>query len=48
MGSPGIFGLGGRKAKIRAGLRDESEEFLLTAAKEILENLLEKMQEPAT
>ena len=48
VGSPGIFGLGGRKARIRAALREESEELLLTAAKEILEKLLEKMQEKAT
>ena len=48
VGSPGLFGLGGRKARIRAALREESEENLLTAAREILENLLEKMQEKAT
>lgn len=48
VGSPGIFGLGGRKAKIRAALREESEELLLSSAKEILENLLERVQEKAT
>ncbi|MCX5892509.1 MAG: protein jag [Deltaproteobacteria bacterium] len=48
VGSPGLFGLGGRKARIRAALREEPEENLLTAAREILENLLEKMQEKAT
>jgi spoIIIJ-associated protein len=48
VGSPGIFGLGGRKARIRAALREESKELLLTAAKELLEKLLEKMQEKAT
>ena len=48
VGSPGLFGLGGRKAKIRAALREESEELLLTSAKEILETLLERMQEKAT
>lgn len=48
VGSPGIFGLGGRKARIRAALREESGEGLLTAAKELLETLLEKMQEKAT
>jgi len=48
VGSPGLFGLGGRKAKIRATRRAESEENLLTAAHEVLENLLEKMQEKAT
>jgi spoIIIJ-associated protein len=47
VGSPGLFGLGGRKAKIRASRRAESEENLLTAAQEVLENLLEKMQEKA-
>lgn len=48
VGSPGLFGLGGRKAKIRASRRAESEENLLMAAKELLENLLERMQEKAT
>jgi spoIIIJ-associated protein len=48
VGSPGIFGLGGRKAKIRAALREASEELVLTAAKEILETILERMQEKAT
>ncbi len=47
VGSPGLFGLGGRKAKIKAALREEPEELLLTAAKEILETLLERMQEKA-
>ncbi len=47
VGSPGLFGLGGRKAKIKAALREESEELLLTSAKEILETLLEQMQEKA-
>ncbi len=48
VGSPGIFGLGGRKAKIRAALREESEELLLTSAQEILETFLELMQEKAS
>lgn len=48
VGSPGLFGLGGRKAKIRAALREESEELLLSSAKEILETILEGMQEKAT
>ena len=48
VGSPGIFGLGGRKAKIRAALREESEELLLSSAKEILETILERVQEQAT
>lgn len=47
VGSPGLFGLGGRKAKIRAALRDESAASLLPAAREMLENLLAKMQEEA-
>jgi spoIIIJ-associated protein len=47
LGSPGLFGLGSRKARIRAALRQESEEELLPLAQELLEQLLEKMQEPA-
>lgn len=46
VGSPGIFGLGGRKARIRAALRGEPEEDLLPLARNILEQLLIKMQEP--
>ena len=45
VGSPGLFGLGGRKAKIRAALREEPEESLLPQAQEILEQLLKKMDE---
>ncbi len=45
VGSPGIFGLGGRKAKIRAALREEPQESLLPQAQEILEQLLQKMDE---
>ncbi len=48
VGSPGIFGLGGRKAKVRAALRQESDEGLLTAAREMLEGLLGHMQEQAS
>jgi spoIIIJ-associated protein len=48
VGSPGIFGLGGKKARIRAALRVEPEEDLLPRAREILEQVLVKMQEPAT
>jgi spoIIIJ-associated protein len=48
VGSPGIFGLGGRKARIRAARPQEPEEDLLPLAREILEQLLAKMQEPAT
>jgi spoIIIJ-associated protein len=46
VGSPGIFGLGGRKARIRAALREEPEVPLLPQAQEILEQLLLKMDEP--
>jgi spoIIIJ-associated protein len=46
VGSPGIFGLGGRKAKIRAAMHEEAEDDLLPLAREILEQLLMKMQEP--
>src|SRR4030042_4857469 len=46
VGSPGLFGLGGRKAKIRAVLREETQAPLLPQAQEILEQLLAKMDEP--
>jgi spoIIIJ-associated protein len=46
VGSPGLFGLGSRKARIRAALREESEENLLPLAQEMLQQLLMKMQEP--
>jgi spoIIIJ-associated protein len=49
VGSPGIFGLGGKKAKIRAARRQEGqEEDLVPQAREILEQLLARMQEQAT
>ena len=48
VGSPGIFGLGGRKARIRAARRAEPEDDLLPLAREILEQVLAKMQEPGT
>jgi spoIIIJ-associated protein len=48
VGSPGIFGLGGRKARIRATLPQEPVDDLLPLAREILEQVLAKMQEPAT
>ena len=48
VGSPGIFGLGGRKARIRATLPQEPGEDLLPLAREILEQVLAKMQEPGT
>lgn len=46
VGSSGLFGLGGRKAKIRVSLREESPASLLPQAQEILEQLLERMDEP--
>jgi len=48
VGSPGIFGLGGRKARIRAARLAEPEDDLLPLAREILEQVLAKMQEPGT
>ena len=48
VGSPGIFGLGGRKARIRAARRTEAEEDLLPLARNLLEQLLIKMREPGT
>jgi len=48
VGSPGIFGLGGRKARIRAARRAEAEEDLVPLARELLEQLLTRMQEPGT
>ena len=48
VGSPGIFGLGGRKARIRAALLEGQEDDLLPRAREILEQVLAKMQEPGT
>lgn len=45
VGSSGLFGLGGRKAKIRAVLREETSASMLPQAQEILEQLLEKMDE---
>jgi spoIIIJ-associated protein len=48
VGSSGIFGLGGRKARVRAAQREEAEEDLLPLAQTILEQLLARMREPAT
>jgi len=45
VGSPGLFGLGGRKAKIRAALREEAQTSMLSQAQEILEQILLKMDE---
>jgi spoIIIJ-associated protein len=47
VGSPGLFGLGGRKARVRAALRDESDAVMLPQAQELLERLLELMGEKA-
>lgn len=47
VGSSGLFGLGSRKARIRAALRGATEEDLLPLAQELLQQLLEKMHEPA-
>lgn len=47
LGSSGIFGLGSRKAKIRAARREELEPSLLLMAQETLEKLLQWMHEPA-
>ena len=48
VGSPGFFGLGGRKAMIRAAQSQDPEDDLLPLAQKILEQTLAKMQEPAT
>ena len=48
VGSPGFFGLGGRKAMIRAAQAQGPEDDLLPLAQQILEQTLAKMQEPAT
>jgi spoIIIJ-associated protein len=47
VGSPGLFGLGGRKARVRVALRDETNAVMLPQAQEILEQLLELMGEKA-
>lgn len=48
VGSPGLFGLGGRKARIRVGVKEAAETELLTLARDLLERLLELMGEKAT
>jgi len=48
VGSPGLFGLGGRKARIRAALREGGAVDLLPQAKGILEQMLELMGKEAT
>jgi spoIIIJ-associated protein len=47
VGSPGLFGLGGRKARIRVALKDEGEADLLPQAQGFLEQLLDLMGEKA-
>jgi spoIIIJ-associated protein len=47
VGSPGLFGLGGRKARVRVTLRDETDADMLPQAQEFLEHLLELMGEKA-
>jgi spoIIIJ-associated protein len=47
VGSPGLFGLGGRKARVRVSLRDESDAAMLPQAQELLERLLDLMGEKA-
>ena len=48
VGSPGIFGLGGRKARVRVVLqRGENDADLLPQAQELLERILELMGEKA-
>lgn len=48
VGSPGIFGLGGRKARVRVQVREEGEADLLPQVRELLERILELMGEKAT
>jgi spoIIIJ-associated protein len=48
VGSPGIFGLGGKKAKIKAGLPGEGDDDLLPLARETLEQVLGYLDESAT
>jgi len=47
VGSPGIFGIGGRKARVRAVPSAEAEPDMLPAAQELLEQFLQKMGESA-
>ncbi|MBW1980030.1 MAG: protein jag [Deltaproteobacteria bacterium] len=47
-GSPGIFGLGTKKAKILVAPKEVEDEVFLTRAKEILEQILSHIQVPAT
>jgi len=47
VGSPGLFGLGSKPAKVRVALRGAAEADLVGQAQEILETILEKMGETA-
>jgi spoIIIJ-associated protein len=47
VGSPGLFGLGGRKARIRVALKGEGDADMLPQAQGILEQILELMGEKA-
>jgi spoIIIJ-associated protein len=47
VGSPGLFGLGSKKAKVRAAVRGASDADLPTQAHEILEQILGHMGEAA-
>jgi|UniRef100_A0A7C3SIE3 spoIIIJ-associated protein len=47
VGSPGLFGLGSKRAKVRAAVREVPEADLLGQAQEILEQILAKMRETA-
>jgi spoIIIJ-associated protein len=47
VGSPGLFGLGSKPAKVRVATRGAPEADLVGQAQEILEQILEKMGEPA-
>ncbi|MFZ2089762.1 MAG: RNA-binding cell elongation regulator Jag/EloR [Desulfobaccales bacterium] len=45
VGSPGLFGIGGRKARVRVTVRTEGDEDLLPQAQDLLEHILELMGE---
>jgi spoIIIJ-associated protein len=47
VGSPGLFGLGSKKAKVRAAVREAPEADLSVQAQEILEQILTHMGEAA-
>ncbi len=47
VGSPGLFGLGSKPAKVRASQREAPEADLVGQAQVILAQMLEKMGEPA-